>query len=272
MPSESPGGARPSPAPPWARLPPSPALPPTPRAGAADVNGIRLFHAEYGAGQAVILLHGGLANAAYWGRQIPAVARTYRVVAIDSRGQGRSTRDARPFSYALMADDVLALMDRLDLSSATLVGWSDGAIIGLHLAIVCPARVSALFAFAANADPSGLLPASGNPVLAAYAARAGREYATLSPTPAAFPALRAALAPMWASQPRFTASQLGGIRAPTWIVGAKHDEVVRPAHTAWLAATIPGARAVILPAVSHFALLQDPDSFTATLLRFLAAP
>lgn len=261
----APGWAQPR----WERLPPTPALPEASRAGMVPVNGIRLFHAEYGEGPAVVMLHGGLANADYWGLQIPALARDHRVVVLDSRGQGRSTRDARPFSYALMEADVLALMDVLDIPKAAFVGWSDGGIVGLRIAIDHPERVTALFAFGANADPSGVRPAGSFPVLAAWRARARRDYAALSPTPAAFDDLRAAMARMWATEPRFTAEQLHAIRAPTWIVGAAHDELIRPTQPAWIASRIPGASVVILPGVSHFAFLQDPDGFNAALRRFL---
>ena len=95
-------------------LPPTPTLPKAAQSGTASVNGIRIWYAEFGRGEPVILLHGGLANANYWGNQVPALAKRYRVIVMDSRGHGRSTRDAQPFGYDLMASDVLALMDSLE--------------------------------------------------------------------------------------------------------------------------------------------------------------
>src|SRR6202011_3044366 len=80
-------------------------------------------------------LHGGLANTDYWGDQVPAVAAHHTVILMDSRGHGRSTRDARPYGYDLMADDVTALMDSLKIAKADIVGWSDGAILGIDLAM-----------------------------------------------------------------------------------------------------------------------------------------
>ena len=70
----------------------------------------------------MILLHGGLANADYWGNQIKALASHHTVIVMDSRGHGRSTRDLRPFGYDLMADDVIALMDVLQVPKADIVG------------------------------------------------------------------------------------------------------------------------------------------------------
>jgi pimeloyl-ACP methyl ester carboxylesterase len=79
----------------------------------------------------------------------------YRAVLIDSRGHGRSTRDWRPYTYELMASDVLAVMDALNLDKAAMVGWSDGACTALILARQVPARVAGVFFFACNMDPNG---------------------------------------------------------------------------------------------------------------------
>jgi pimeloyl-ACP methyl ester carboxylesterase len=118
---------------------------------------IRRFERSHiGHGTPVILLHDGPAKANYWGELVPALAPRYRVIVMDSRGHGRSSRDAQPYGYDLMASDVLALIDFLNIDKAALVGWSDGAIIGLDIAIHRPERRSKLFAFAANSDPSGV--------------------------------------------------------------------------------------------------------------------
>src|SRR5947209_16400737 len=102
--------------------------------GYVEHEGARIWYTTYGSGSPVILLHGGLGNSGNWGYQVPALVRSgYRAVLIDSRGHGRSTRDARPFSYELMASDVLEVMDVLGLGTAAFVGWSDGACIALIL-------------------------------------------------------------------------------------------------------------------------------------------
>ena len=99
----------------WLTLPPTPSLPKPAQSGYAPVNGIRIWYATFGRGEPVLLRHGGLANSNYWGNQVPPLARTYRVIVMDSRGHGRSTRDEQPFGYDLMASDVLGLMDFLQL-------------------------------------------------------------------------------------------------------------------------------------------------------------
>jgi pimeloyl-ACP methyl ester carboxylesterase len=155
----------------WLTLPPTPTLPAPAKSGYASVNGIKIWYGIFGHGPPVILLHGGLANANYWGELVPALAPHYRVVVMDSRGHGRSSRDARPFGYDLMASDVLALMDFLKIDKAALIGWSDGAIIGLDIAMHHPERLSKLFAFAANSDPSGVKDVNQSPVFTSFIAR-----------------------------------------------------------------------------------------------------
>ncbi len=255
---------------PWEQLPATPSLPKDGRSGIAAVNGIRLWYVVFGHGDPVILVHGGLANSDYWGLQVPVLARHYQVIVLDSRGHGRSTRTAAPIGYDAMASDVLALMDTLHIGKAALVGWSDGAIIGLDIAIRHPERLTKLFAFAANSDPSGVKDVDKSPVFSAYIDRAAHEYARLSPTPKEFKAFLDNISHMWASEPHFTDAELRGIKAPTWIVDADHDEAIRRENTDHMASLIPGAGELILPAASHFAFLQDPALFNAALLHFLS--
>src|ERR1700679_3162 len=139
----------------WQTLPQPPRMPQPRESGMAAVNDIRMYYAVYGEGSPVLLIHGGLGNADIWGFQVPALARDHTVIVADSRGHGRSTRSNRPFSYALMADDYLALLDYLKIEKVALVGWSDGGIIGIDIAIRHPERLSRLFAFAANTNPEG---------------------------------------------------------------------------------------------------------------------
>jgi pimeloyl-ACP methyl ester carboxylesterase len=189
---------------------------------------------------------------------------------MDSRGHGRSTRDDRPFGYDLMASDVIALMQFLKVDKAAIIGWSDGAIIGLDIAIHHPQRVTKLFAFAANSDPSGVKDVLKSPVFTAFIARAEKEYAALSPTPKQYKSFLAQITKMWATQPNFTAAQLQSIKVPTWIVDADHDEAIKRENTEFMAQEIPGSGLLIQPGVSHFSFLQDPQQFTSDVLHFLA--
>ena len=255
---------------PWQELPPTPAPIHSARSGRADADGIRIHYAIYGHGTPVILLHGGLANADYWGNQVLALRSHHTVVVMDSRGHGRSTRDARPYGYDLMADDVVALLDALRLPKVDVVGWSDGAIIGLDLAMRHPSRIGRLFAFAANMTVSGVKPGvERNPTFAAFIRRAGEEYAGYSATPTQYAAFVDQISKMWADQPHWTDAQLEKIEAPVLVVDGDHDEAIKREHTEHIAAVIPHAGLLILPNVSHFAFLQDPRLFNDAMLHFL---
>src|SRR5262245_2214151 len=114
----------------------TPSLPPADQEGHVAHEGARIWHASYGQGPPVVLLHGGLGHSGNWAYQLQALLGAgYRVILIDSRGHGRSTRDDRPYTYELMASDVLAVMDELNIDKAGFVGWSDGACIALVLAM-----------------------------------------------------------------------------------------------------------------------------------------
>ncbi|HVZ91349.1 MAG TPA: alpha/beta hydrolase [Rhizomicrobium sp.] len=257
-------------APQWLTLPPTPSLPRADRSGYAPVNGVRIWYAEFGKGEPVLFLHGGLANSSYWGEQVRAVTRAgYRAIVMDSRGHGRSTRNAQPFGYDLMASDVIALLDYLKIRKTALVGWSDGAIVGLDIAMRHPERLTKLFALAANYDPSGVLDVARDPIFRAFIARAGKEYARLSPTPRRYGEFVAQISKMWNSQPRWTREDFLKIATPTWIADGDHDEAIRHDQPRTMADWIPGAGLLIEPDVSHFAFLQDPEQFDRDLLHFL---
>ena len=255
----------------WMTLPPTPTLPQAVQSGAAPVNGIKIWYATFGPaqGEPVILLHGGLANANYWGSQVRALKGQYRVIVMDSRGHGRSTRDDQPYGYDLMASDAIGLMDFLYIRKAAIVGWSDGAIIGLDIAMHHPDRLTKLFAFAANSDPSDVADIDKSPVFNAFIARAEKEYGALSPTPTEYKSFLGQIEKMWGSQPNWTADDLKKITTPTWIVDADHDEAIKRENTEFMAANIPGAGLLLQPEVSHFSFIQDPEQFTADVRHFL---
>ena len=146
-----------------------------------------------------------------------------------------------------------------------------GAIIGLVMALRAPDRLSRLFAFAANMDPSGVR--SGHPgssrVRPVRGSGQKRIYAVLSPTPNDFSDFSKAINRMWDTEPNYTAADLHRIKTPTAIVDGDHDEAIKREHTEYLAHEIPGAKLIILPGVSHFAMLQAPAVFNAAMLDFL---
>jgi pimeloyl-ACP methyl ester carboxylesterase len=245
-------------------------LPPPIESGEAPVNGIKIYYAIWGDGSPLILLHGGLGNSEYFGGQVPEFAKQYRVIAMDSRGHGRSTRDAQPYSYDLMAKDVIALMDYLKIDKASIVGWSDGGIIGLDIAMNYPDRLDRLFAFGANINVAGLKPdIDKNPTFAKFIENARKDYERLSKTPKEYNDFVTQISQMWATQPDYKPEQLARITAPVAIADGEHDGPIRQEHDVEMAKAIPGVKLVILPGLSHFAMLQDPKAFNQAVLEFL---
>ena len=245
-------------------------LPDTNEQGYVSHDGARIWYAAFGSGAPVILLHGGLGHSGNWSYQVPALIEGgYRAVVIDSRGHGRSTRDARPYTYELMASDVLAVMDALNIEKAGFVGWSDGAVISLILADKAPARVAGVFFFACNMDPSGTKEFEFGPLVQRCFNRHVKDYAQLSPTPERFEEFSEAVGLMQRTQPNYSPQDLARIRVPVEIVHSQHDEFIKRAHAEYLARTIPGAEFMFLPDVSHFAPLQRPEPFNTAIISFL---
>jgi pimeloyl-ACP methyl ester carboxylesterase len=189
----------------------------------------------------------------------------------DSRGHGRSTRNEQPYGYDLMASDYLALLDHLKVDKVALVGWSDGGIIGLDIAMTHPDRLTKLFAHAANVTVDGVKPdVMESKAFPAYVERSGEDYQRLSKTPDQYDAFVEQISHMWSTQPAWSDADLAKINVPTAIVLGEHDEAIKRDHTEHMAAVIPGAKLVILEDTSHFSMLQDPAGYTQAVRDFLA--
>jgi pimeloyl-ACP methyl ester carboxylesterase len=223
--------------------------------GFADVNDIRMFFRVYGHGSPVLMIHGGLSDSRVWRAQLDALSADHQVILADSRGQGRSTRSDVPITYDLMADDYLKLLDTLGIEQTALVGWSDGGIIGLDIAIHHPERLSRLFVQAANASPDGV-----------------KHYdaaTAIVPEMRHYDDVADEIHALWANEPNFSAEDLASIGVPTEIVIGEHDEAISRRHTEYMAATIPSAKLLILPDVGHSAPVEDPEGYAAAVLAFL---
>jgi pimeloyl-ACP methyl ester carboxylesterase len=256
----------------WKILPLEQPLPRLAKEGYVDREGARVWYGTAGKGEPVILLHGGMESSLSWGNQVPALIKTHHeVILIDSRGHGRSTLGPYPLSYEKMQSDVVAVMDTLHLKKTAFVGWSDGANISLIMALKNPERVHSVYAFGANMNTDAIVPGTfTSPILSEVAARLAKAYARISPTPDGFNTLHQALEAMQKKEPNYTTKELAAIKvSKVAIVEGDHEEFITRTHTDYLAATIPGAKLIILPNVSHFAPWQDPATFNKSILEFL---
>ncbi|WP_064711867.1 alpha/beta fold hydrolase [Rhizobium bangladeshense] len=255
----------------WAELPAFPSMPAPKISGMADVNDIKMYYAEYGEGDPILFIHGGLGNADVWGRQVAEFARDHLVIVADSRGHGRSTRSQQPFGYDLMTSDYAALLDYLKIDKVTLVGWSDGGIIGIDMAMKHPEKLTRVIAQAANVTTDGVKDdVMNNKTFNEYINVAGEQYRKLSPTPNEYDAFVAQISRMWETQPNWTAADLGKITVPVTLAIGDHDEAVKLDHTEMMAKEIPGAKLVIIKDASHFAMLQDPGGYDAMIRDAMA--
>jgi pimeloyl-ACP methyl ester carboxylesterase len=256
----------------WKTLPDIPAMPTADTSGLASVNGARLYFAVFNkkGKDPVILLHGGFSSSEDWGFEVPLLANTHQVIVMDTRGHGRSTMDDQPFSYDLFASDVKGLMDILRVPKASVVGWSDGGVTGLVMAMKYPAYIKKLFTYGSNYNKSGEKHEPFDSALAAkFMNRVKENYRRLSPTPDGFGSLRAQIIKLYGTEPNLDTTALHRIRLPVVIGCGEYEQFYTRAHFESLAKFIPGARLVVMPAVSHGGPIQDPSTFHTEVSRLL---
>ncbi|HEU4731765.1 MAG TPA: alpha/beta hydrolase [Kofleriaceae bacterium] len=257
----------------WKTLPSPPVMPRADDEGAAEIGGAKIFYAVYGKGDPVVLLHGGLGNSTHFGFQLPALVDRFQVIVIDSRAQGRSTRGSAPITYDQMASDVVAVLDKLAIKRASIVGWSDGGEVALKLGIAFPERVDRLFVFGVNYDANGSKPrGTPSPTFAAYSRRCRSEFERMSRAGLSYNELVATLLPLWRRPTGITKDQLRAIAAPVLLADGDHDEVIVLDQVQEMARLIPNAQLKVFGNASHFALWQDPDAFNKAMVEFLTRP
>jgi pimeloyl-ACP methyl ester carboxylesterase len=231
----------------------------------AKINGVSIYYEAYGAGRPVLVLHGGLGSHEDMRNQIRALAESHLVIAPDSRGQGRSTDSDAPLTYSAMADDMAQLLDCLQIDRADVVGWSDGGIIGLDLAMRYPERVRRLVAISANYDPTGI---PQSPTTDGDVPRPPIRYSVFAETPSYWPVIYRKVTTMWQTQPNYSLDDLGQIKAPTLVMAGEFD-IIKPEHTAKLAKAIPGSQETIVKGATHSVPTDRADVVNEIIVNFL---
>jgi pimeloyl-ACP methyl ester carboxylesterase len=231
----------------------------------AAIDNVSIYYETYGEGPPVLVLHGGLGSHEGMRNQIKALANSHFVIAPDSRGQGRSTDSDAPLTYALMANDMAKLLDDLQTSRVDVVGWSDGGIIGLDLAMRYPERVRRLVAISANYDVTGiaLIPTAEMDV-----PRAPIRYRLLANDANYWPVIYGKILAMWRTQPNYSLEDLSQIKAQALIIAGEFDTISRE-HTSRLAKAIRGSQEIIIKGATHTIPTDKPDVINDLILRFL---
>ena len=241
------------------------------------VNGIDLYYEVYGSGHPLLLLHGNGGSIYSMRYQIPELAKHFEVIAVDSRAQGRSSDSNAGLTFTLMASDMACLLDSLHIDSAYVVGWSDGAIVGLKLALDYPRKVAKLVSDAANFLPdSTALPEKMIEDMkhTSYAGLSFGEQLRIRMA-SHFP-LRAGLIfdklnRLDLYHPHFTTRQLSSIEAPTLVMAGDHD-LIKIGHTIRLFHLLPHSELCIVPGTNHGLLQERPALANRIIMEFLERP
>lgn len=244
----------------------------------ASVNNHRIYYEIRGSGRPILLLHGGGNNIEdSWSKQLSDFSRSHTVIAVEQVGQGHSPDVAGPLTYAAMTEDTAALLLQIKVAPVDVVGWSDGGIEALMLAVRHPSLVRRIVATGANISPSGLPEADlenmRHPPPGSFkAADPGSYYAVHSPDGAEHAKVMGEkLNELWLTHPtedELSFEMLHHIRAPVLVMSGDHDEI-RLEHTLEIYRAIPGARLWVLPGTGHGTFLEHPEWTNPVVLAFL---
>ncbi|MBC7399949.1 MAG: alpha/beta hydrolase [Mucilaginibacter sp.] len=233
-----------------------------------DIRGFKMYYETYGSGEPILFIHGNGGSIYDFRNQIPYFAKNYQVIIADSRAQGKSA-DLKndSLSYEMMTDDLNALLDNLHLKNVNVVGWSDGGINGLLMAIRHPDKVKKLAVTGANLwpDTTAVNPYLNQVVVQAYL----HAVDTLKKIKDVTPEMRneVKLLRLLGFEPHITIAQLHTITCPALIIGGDQD-VIRPEHTLLISQSIPKAFLWILPNSGHSTPIYYKEQFNATVADF----
>ncbi|MER7775461.1 alpha/beta hydrolase [Streptomyces sp. NPDC096191] len=240
----------------------------------ADLPGVRTWYESEGTGDPLVLLHGGFCTNDTWGAQRADLAAAYRVLLPERRAHGHTPDVDGPLTYQDMADDTVAFLETVVAAPAHLVGWSDGAVVALLVALARPDLVRRVVLIGANFRPGGecfvepgMLDAMtpDSPDMAFF-----REmYEAVSPDGADhWPVVAVKMIDMWRTQPTLTERELGRITAPALVVTGD-DDLMTLEHTTALYRALPDARLAVLPGASHLVPLEKPALVNGLVLDHL---
>ncbi len=232
----------------------------------ANIRGIKMYYEIYGAGKPLLLIHNNGGSINSFSKQIPYFSKEYKVIAADSRAQGKSVYAGDSLNYEMMADDCNALLDYLHLDSCYIIGWSDGGINGLLLAIRHPEKVKKLAITGANLWPDST---AIEPSLFRWIANSVDSLSKLNQTPEVKNEYR--LFAMMTKEPNITVQQLQSIKCPALVIGGDHDALL-PRHTMLIAESIPQSYLWIVPNSGHSTLVNYSKQFNETVNNFFKMP
>jgi pimeloyl-ACP methyl ester carboxylesterase len=232
-----------------------------------DIRGFKMYCEVYGQGQPLLIIHGNGGSINNFIYQIPYFSKKYKVIIADSRAQGKSADKGDSLTYEMMADDYAALLDAMKIDSAYVIGWSDGGINGLLLAMRHPGKVKKLAATGANLVPDTTAVPQEiwdmvKPTLSMLQMKKDKTDVEKN-------ALK--LFRLLCEQPHISLNDLHTIKCPTLVIGGDHD-VIKEEHTMLIYKNIPKAYLWILPASGHSTPVVYKDDFNNVVDRFFSNP
>lgn len=235
-----------------------------------EVGGRPTWHEVTGSGPPLVLLHGGMAGASSFAAQTPFFADAgYRVLVPERRGHGHTPDVDEPMTYAAMAGDTITYLDQVVRGSTPLVGWSDGAVVALLIAMRRPDLVSRMVLIGQYYNSAGRVENGIAELIMAeprVKEHLRRQYVLENPD-GDFDAFFDRTTAMWASEPEIDLDEIAGVRAPTLVLQGDRDDVLLP-HSAAVAATLPNGRLAVLPG-THLLPVESPALVNPLILSFL---
>lgn len=229
-------------------------------------SGANIFYSEYFPADpqapTLILLHGNGENHTYFVKQIPAFSPHFRLVLMDTRGQGQSTGGDGELNFSVFAADLLALMDHLQIAKAHLLGFSDGGNLALTFALAHPERVQSLILNGANLEPGGVKLSTQLPIVLGYGC-----CRLLSPFSRKARQNGAVLGLM-VNHPHIPPQALAALTMPALVIVGERD-MIRDRHSQLIARSLPNAQFVRIPGGDHFCAAKCPEVFNHAVLSFL---
>jgi len=232
-----------------------------------DIRGFKMYCEVYGAGEPLLIIHGNGGSIDNFVNQIPYFSSKYKVIVADSRAQGKSVDNGDSLKYEMMADDYAALLDVLKIDSAYVIGWSDGGINGLLLAIRHPKKVKKLAVTGANLwpDTSAVYPEVIEMIKPFYTQLKNNSNKTTGQK------TQWKLMQLLLDEPHIPLSSVQTIQCPTLVIGGDHD-VIKEEHTMLIYKNIPNAYLWILPNSGHSTPIFYKELFNKTVDDFFSKP
>ncbi len=238
-----------------------------PKAGKfVKLRGINMYYEIYGTGSPLLIIHGNGGSIKDFTKQIPYFSKEYKVILADSRAQGKSADGGDSINYEMMAEDLNALLDDLRLDSCFVIGWSDGGINGLLLAINHPEKVKKLAITGANLWPDTT---AVDPSVHRWLDGLVDSLKTVLQTPAIKNQYK--LLEMMTREPNISLEQLHTIQCPVLVIGGDHDALL-PRHTLVIAENIQKSYLWIIPNSGHATPFNYSNQFNETINEFFKTP